>query len=56
MTLTEECKPTTTADVYSKQAQVCRKLATQTRREDRTCWLGLSDGWFNTAQDDEQGH
>jgi hypothetical protein len=56
MSHTEECKPTTwhAADVYRKQAKECRKLAMQARREDRTFWLRLSNGWLKLAQDDDE--
>jgi hypothetical protein len=56
MSHTEECKPTTwhAADVYRKQAKECRNLAMQARREDRTFWLRLSNGWLKLAQDDDE--
>jgi len=56
MSHTEECRPTKwhAADVYRKQAKDCRKLAMQARREDRTFWLRLSDGWRKLAEDDDE--
>jgi hypothetical protein len=56
MSHTEECRPTKwhAADVYRKQAKDCRKLAMQARREDRTFWLRLSDGWLKLAEDDDE--
>jgi transposase-like protein len=56
MSHTEECKPTPwrAADVCRKQAKACRDLAMQSRREDRSFWLRLSNGWLKLARDDDK--
>ena len=57
ITLIEEFTPTVrhAGEVCRKQASACRELAAQTKDDDRTFWLGLSDYWLKLAQvDDEQ--
>ena len=56
MSRTEECEltPWRAADLCRKQAKACRDLAMQSRREDRTSWFCLSNGWLKLARDDDQ--
>jgi hypothetical protein len=56
VTLIEECKPTVRhgGQEYRNKAKACCELATQTRRDDRKFWLGLSDYWLKLAQIDDE--